>query len=124
MSTTKTRLPVTVSLVKGPMHLALRAQRMAGRLEPGQEGWWEVWGARWADVQAGDLLLVATRRDDVITHHEHLVGEVLPPEDGIRGAIWFRFTDGETGEIMAYGRLCPVGIVRRGTHHTLSPHCR
>jgi hypothetical protein len=103
-----------------PMTEVLDAQ---GRMEPGDEGWWKVWGASMQDVRQGDLIMAGLRKDDGTKEVvEHFVREVVY-EGGIKDAIWLNFIDLH-GEKRGIGMLCPVAIVRRGTHNILSPSAR
>lgn len=93
-----------------------------GAIQPGTQGWWRVWGATVNDIQAGDLIMVGTKADDgshVITEH-HVV--TIVPEDGIKGAIYLHITN-DGGERWI-GRMCPVQVLRQGTHNTLAGSVR
>jgi hypothetical protein len=99
-----------------PLTSALDSQ---GSMRPGTQGWWKVWGARLSDVKAGDMIMVGTKAEDgshVIS--EHTVTSIIR-EDGLAGVMYFTFTD-QAGERHSYGVLCPVQVVRQGTHNTLA----
>jgi hypothetical protein len=104
-----------------PVTDALDAQ---GRMEPGTEGWWKVWGACAADIQPGDLVMVGWRDDNGCKGiDEHTVGNPAPWGD-LRDSCRRRFTDPVTGKPFSVGYLQPVAIVRRGTHNILSDYAR
>lgn len=91
---------------------ALEAQ---GRLQPGTEGWWQVWGASSRDVRAGDMVMVIWGKgtpDEEFA--EYLIDEILDREIV---APKFKSSEGETFRI---GALQPIILMRRGTHHTLA----
>ena len=97
-----------------PMTAALDAQ---GALEPGTEGYWQVWGARTQDIQPGDLVMIRYE-DTGISEFE--VAELAPRGDGdLRDTIRPRFR-AATGELFHVGALQPVVVMRKGTHHTLA----
>lgn len=95
-----------------PVTTALDAQ---GTLEPGQTGYWRIYGARISDARPGDLLMVKPK-DGEITEHE--IKEIVT-ESGMLSAMYVRFID-VTGEDIRIGRLCPVIVLRKGTHHVLA----
>jgi hypothetical protein len=100
-------------------HPVTRALDAQGTLQPGQDGYWRVWGATVGDIQAADLIMVKPK-DGEITEHE--VAEIVP-EEGILAAMYLRFIDG-IGEDVRIGRLCPVVVLRKGTHRTLARSVR
>jgi hypothetical protein len=81
-----------------------------GALQPGTEGWWQVWGAVPGDLEPGDYVLM---KDD-----EFLVQDVFVAKSPARIGI---VVDGER---LTLGLLCRVVILRRGTHGTLSRSVR
>jgi hypothetical protein len=87
-----------------------------GKIEPGTQGYWSVWGACVSDIQAGDLVM--TKSAD--GYDEFQVTEVLP-EPGLTG---IRFMIAGSDKVQRIGYLCPVAIARKGTHHILSPRAR
>jgi hypothetical protein len=95
-----------------PIATALDAQ---GILQPGQEGYWQVWGARASDIRHADLVMVKGRDGQV---REYAVAEPAPWGD-IRDIAYPRFRD-ESGELFSVGALQPVVVLRRGTRHTLA----
>jgi hypothetical protein len=105
----------------GPFTKALDEQ---GVLQPGSEGWWQVAGARADDIRDGDLVMVKMLPHDggpaIIA--EYAVGTIIP-EDGMLGTIFIKFTTPQ-GTEASFGRLCPVQVLRRGTHMTLADSVR
>ena len=85
-----------------------------GVLQPGEEGYWKIWGAHARDVQVGDLLMVRWNKAD----GSHEIGEYEIAEllDDEVIAPKFRATDGRTFRI---GALQKIVLLRKGTHHTL-----
>jgi hypothetical protein len=79
-------------------------------LQPGESGWWKVWGARARDIRPGDYVLTADE--------EFYVQDTFAAKSIVRLGI---VCDGERSTI---GMLCPVVILRPGTHHTLSESAR
>ena len=94
-------------MAETPLTDALDAQ---GILQPGEQGWWRVYGARAEDILPGDLVMI---KDD-----EFQVAERAPwgnRWDTLR--VRFRTA---AGELRTVGMLQPVEVVRRGTHCTLA----
>lgn len=100
-------------------------------LQPGQDGYWRVWGASVRDVQAGDIVLLkyadgeaceyevdayAPRGNDhdTVTQAFRGVGNL---NDQIRPR--FRATD---GELFTIGALQPMALIRKSTHNILSDY--
>ena len=79
-------------------------------LQPGQEGWWKVWGARPLNLRAGDRLVTLEDGELVETNvaaTEHRTVMVAITTD--------------TGEKTFIGMANPqAAIFRWGTHHTLA----
>jgi hypothetical protein len=98
-----------------PLTTALDAQ---GVLQPGEEGFWQVWGASIRDVCVGDLIMVKWSNPDRTTAEitEHEVAEV-------RRDIPLGVTDTE-GNRFRIGALQQFRLFRKGTHNTLSNFCR
>jgi hypothetical protein len=91
-----------------------------GILRPGTAGYWEVWGARADDIQAGDLVMISY--DDGIFEYE--VSALAPRGNGdLRDMVRPRFR-AATGELFNIGALQPVVVLRKGTHHTLADSVR
>lgn len=105
----------------GPFTQALDEQ---GVLQPGSEGWWTVAGARVNDIRDGDLVMVKMLPHDggPAIIREFAVTRIIP-EPGIFGAIYIKFTTPQ-GTEASFGRLCPVQVLRRGTHRTLADSVR
>jgi Cu/Zn superoxide dismutase len=95
---------------------ALDAQ---GVLQPGQEGFWQHWGASARDIHPGDLILVKWVNDDGTTKEitEH---EVVTAEDKT-GVVAVTDTEGNSFWV---GWLQRITLLRQGTHNTLSDYCR
>lgn len=91
--------------------VALAELEAQPRLEPGTPGWWRVWGARVDDIRPGDIVMVKTANDEV---------ETLFIEDTFPAKSIARYGIVVGGERSTLGRLCPIVLVRRGTHNTLS----
>ncbi len=85
----------------------LATQAAAARLSPGEEGWWQVWGATAYDILPGDA--VATAGEPWF-----LVSDTFTARSAVRLGI---VVDGERQTI---GAGCRVVILRHGTHHTLA----
>lgn len=80
-------------------------------LQPGEAGWWKVWGASPRDIRAGDIVITTSETfyvDDVY------IAKAAPMRIGI-------VVDGEHQTI---GALCPIVLVRQGTKNTLSESVR
>ena len=94
---------------------ALDAQ---GTLQPGTEGWWQVWGARAQDIRPGDMVMMTYT--DAPEPIEFQVQEPAPRGDNdLRDVVRPRFlaTDGTHHHI---GALQKIVVLRRGTRHTLA----
>lgn len=81
------------------------------RLQPGEAGWWKVWGASVRDIRAGDLVLY--KRDGVVTF-------AYIQETYESPAAPLRFGFVEDGVRFSLGALVPVVVVRPGTKNTLA----
>lgn len=80
-----------------------------GRLEPGQPGYWKVWGASAHNIRPGDVVLLDPDGDF------ELVDDVFTAKAApIRVGLVIR------GERTTIGALCPVIVLRQGTHNTLA----
>lgn len=85
-----------------------------GPLQPGDEGFWQVWGARAQDILPGDVLMVRWEHDD----GSHEIGEYEVIEVAPWGAVGITVTT-TTGTIHV-GHLQRIALVRWGTHNTLA----
>jgi hypothetical protein len=87
------------------------------RLQPGEYGMWQVWGACPDDIRPNDLVLFSD-------------GASFTVADTFRPRAWpcrIGFTTYDVnpdGQRLTVGRLSPVGLMRPGTHHTLGEHVR
>ena len=82
-----------------------------GHMPAGTPGFWKVYGASVADVRPGDLLITKGETDfhyDLIA--DTFESEAAPLRRGLVNAEGDRFT---------LGALCPVIVLRWGTHATL-----
>ena len=114
-----------------------------GRLEPGDEGYWRVWGASVRDIQPGDIVVLRYADGEAC---EYEVGEYAPREarevDGRPNtAIDDMMARGHTGggismdqirprwratdgELFTVGALQPIGLLRKSTHNVLSGYVK
>lgn len=86
-------------------------------LDPGQDGWWKVWGASPQDIRAGDLVFTRGEADgdvDSFFVQETFTSKAAPMRVGI-------VVDGRQQSI---GALAPIVLVRRGTKNTLAGSVR
>jgi len=81
-----------------------------GILKPGDYGWWKVWGAQPKDIQPGDVVMVKGDED-----WTEITGLFLSNAHPVRLGFW-----GEGGNRFTIGALCPVVVLRRGTHNMLA----
>jgi len=112
--------------VPGPFTARLDDQERAGGVEPGTEGYWQVWGACARDIRPGDLVLCGWKdRDnpDIIHHAEYEVTEMASFDAPTMNTIRVGFIT-TTGRFASVGMLQPVALVRRGTHHVLGDYVR
>jgi hypothetical protein len=94
-------------------------------LEPGDEGYWPVWGGNARDIRPGDLLFIGwkiTPDDGSPSYNKFADVEVAemaeftaPTMNSIR--VGFITTSGVFASV---GMLQPVQICRWGTHNTLA----
>lgn len=84
-------------------------------LQPGETGWWKVWGARAQDIRPGDIVVVSTA--GVID--EFQVADPAPYGDGLKDLIRRRFR-ASTGELFSVGALQAMTLLRKGTRNTLA----
>jgi len=82
-----------------------------GVLQPGEPGWWKVWGASVQDVRAGDIVITRTGT----FHVEALFEAKSVARQGIV----------VNGQPQTIGRMFgPIVVVRKGTHNTLAGSVR
>jgi hypothetical protein len=95
-----------------PAVTELRTQLAAPeRIEPGTEGWWQVYGATPDHVRAGDVLVMLDP-DGELTYDEVATATVR--------SVDVRYTD-PAGAVFRLGRMFRgFTLFRRGTHHTLA----
>lgn len=85
-----------------------------GTLQPGEEGWWKVWGARIHNVRSGDIMLCKDAdTGEVVTEFI----EEIRPAGGWAGMRLLYVAEGVNRSI---GALAPIIVVRKGTHNTLA----
>lgn len=92
---------------------ALAEFETQAELQPGESGWWQVWGARSRDIQAGDILL--SKLDDGGIATDYVADLFDPNANGLRVG----FIDGR-GKRVTIGAMARIVLVRRGTHNTLA----
>lgn len=83
------------------------------RLQPGQPGWWRVFGARAQDIRPGDRV-VWLGRDGI---RDETAVERVPYGDLLWDRMRYRFRPLE-GPLFNIGALQPVVVLRWGTRHT------
>jgi hypothetical protein len=126
----------------GPFTTRLAEQEQAsdtGTLQPGDQGYWQVWGAHPMDIRPGDLVLARWSQDNERErgiHHfaEYEVLEMAPwplREDGrddLRNSCQVRFlTTSSTPDHPVYGSvgmLQVMRLVRPGTGNFLGKYVR
>lgn len=81
-------------------------------LAPGTEGFWKVWGARVSSIREGDLVLIP---GDEGSSFSLITGTFAAKAAPMRRGL----IDPEHGEF-TLGALCPVIVLRWGTHNTLA----
>lgn len=79
-------------------------------LQPGESGWWKVWGAQPRHIQAGDIILLDPV-GDWIEVKGLFPSKAAPVRVGLIDANDAMFT---------IGALCPIVLMRRGTHNMLA----
>ena len=86
------------------------------RLQPGEQGWWPVWGASLRDVQEGDIIAFKNG-DEVETNYVAGLFEAkaAPMRVGLIDQNHSEYT---------LGALVRIVLWRQGTKNTLSPFCR
>lgn len=86
-------------------------------IQPGTWDFWQVWGARPADIRPGDLLLSKVRDTDKAA--VDYVAELFTSKS--IGRVGFVNQDGKQ---LTIGMLAPCIVLRWGTHGTLSDSVR
>ena len=83
-----------------------------GVLQPGDEGWWKVWGAQVRHIRTGDLLLCKNQDDETEFSliHDTFLAKSHPLRRG------FISDDQE----FTLGVLSAIVLLRRGTHNMLA----
>jgi hypothetical protein len=99
--------------------IVMRTLDVQGAMQPGTEGYWQVWGAVAADLQKGDLFIAKFPDGEVL---QDQVNEIVH-EDNLFDYTRKRYIN-QDGQDRAVGLLVRVWVFRRGTHHILSPHVR
>lgn len=84
--------------------------REQGTLQPGEQGWWKVWGASVKDVQAGDILLEKGWQEPTLIH-DTFKAKADPIRKGFVSA---------EGKTFTLGVLVDVVVLRQGTKNTLA----
>ena len=95
-----------------------------GRLEPGTEGWWPVWGARAIDIRPGDLVIAGWKDTDyannsIIHHAEYEVVEMASFDAPTMNTLRVGFID-STGAFGSVGMLQAMQLRRWGTGNKLA----
>lgn len=78
-------------------------------LAPGTEGWWQVWGARPCHIRPGDALAIQGEEGWLLVE-DLFEAKAAPARQGLVA----------NGERFTIGALCPIALLRRGTHNTLA----
>jgi hypothetical protein len=81
------------------------------RLQPGQEGWWRVWGAKTWDVKVGDIIV--TSEEEGLVFDEVTELSIEPTR------LKYVNQDGKTWTIGHASRQNWF-LYRKGTHNTLA----
>lgn len=84
------------------------------RLQPGQAGWWKVWGARVSDIRIGDIVMCKNGSDGSVMT-DYVAGTFTSKAAPLRRGFF-----DHDGEIFTIGVMAPVVLVRFGTHNTLA----
>lgn len=81
-------------------------------LEPGQCGWWKVWGARPVNIRPGDIVICKAEEGGTETMYveDTYASKAAPMRIGIV----------VEGEEFTLGAFQPIVLVRRGIHNTLA----
>ena len=92
---------------------ALAQFEAQGTLQPGEEGWWKVWGANVHSVRKGDLVLSTSSVTGKVVAdlvEDTFVSKSYPMRGGL-------IADGKE---FTLGALTNIIVVRWGTHNTLA----
>src|ERR1035437_8403206 len=88
-------------------------------IQPGDEGWWPVWGACVNDIREGDMIMLKPKGEEIT---EHVITRIAS-ESGMAEAVWLRFIDAD-GDDIRIGRMGAVAVIRKGIHNTLAESVR
>lgn len=80
-----------------------------GSLAPGTAGYWKLWGAQPRHIRPGDVVLLAPDAEFELVD-DTFTAKAAPVRVGL--VI--------NGERCTIGALCPVIVLRQGTHNTLA----
>jgi hypothetical protein len=82
-----------------------------GVLQPGDEGWWKVWGAGTRHIRPGDIVMHKCD-GEVLTEYvtDTFTAKAAPLRVGVVIG----------GERVTLGALVPIVLLRRGTRNTLA----
>jgi hypothetical protein len=94
-------------------HEAITAFETQGRLEPGTEGFWTVWGARAWDMKAGDILLSKVADTDEV--EVDYIAETFKAKSPVRQGFV-----NQDGKRLTVGVGAPIIIVRWDTRGRLA----
>jgi len=98
-----------------PVEAALNAQ---GILQPGQPGYWKVWGAQASDIRPGDLVMVKYEDTGI---REYEVAELAPRGgSNLLDVVRPRFLS-TAGDLFTVGALQPVEVLRKDIQNRLAP---
>lgn len=86
-------------------------------LQPGEPGWWKIWGASVRNIQTGDLVAMRGKGDEVIYHL--ISGTFEAKASGLRRGFISDNCEFEGGKF-TLGLLCPIVLFRQETHNTLA----
>jgi hypothetical protein len=82
-----------------------------GALQPGTQGWWEVWGASPRHIKPGDLLVDI---EDGETCVSYIQDTYIPKNSPLR--VGLVIDDARVN----IGALCPIVLLRQGSHNFLA----
>ena len=110
----------------GPVTTALDVENhteTAAVLQPGEFGWWKVWGARAMDIRPGDRVMKGWADGDGVKRHAEFEVVELAPWGDRRDDCRVRFL-ASTGLYTSVGMLQPMALIRQGDHNTLAGSVR
>lgn len=93
---------------------AFREFESQGELQPGEEGYWKVWGAMVRHIRPGDLVLSKTNPDDLSICID-LIEDVYTPKN-----YPLHFGVVINGDKFTLGALTAIILLRKGTKNTLA----